>query len=186
MKKRIIIATVTCLFLILGTVISVFGSYDYCIRLGNDIIMMKYPSFMQNDRIYVSVRSLCDELGIPIYWDDKKNEVHIDIYNKQIQTSDKTLFKKEGVIPDAETALVVGKAILEKYVEKPLEYEEEDKIYYLEIEYLEQQNAWKICQTFSYKDENKGWSVGGNFYRPYVVISKQTAEVLYINTHSSF
>ncbi|MBE7011372.1 MAG: hypothetical protein E7415_01715 [Ruminococcaceae bacterium] len=116
--------------------------------------------------------------GIGHKIDEERSISYIDMHNQRL--------KNGGVIPDEETALVVGKAILEKYTEKPLEHETEDKIYYLEVEYLDQQNAWRICQTFRYKDENKGWSAGGKFYRPYVVISKQTGEVLSINTYSSF
>ena len=185
MKKRIIIATVTCLFLILGTVISVFGSYDYCIRLGNDIITMKCPSFMQNDRIYVSIRSLCDELGIPIYWDDKKNEAYIDIYNKQIKVSDKTEHKIDGVIPDEETAYAVGKTILEKYIGKPLEYETNNHIFYLDTRYLKEENAWEIVQVFKFKGDAGG---GVDTWAELISIklSRSTGEVIFINTHGTY
>lgn len=186
MRKSIIIASVICLFLILVIVISVFGTSDYNIRLGNDIITMQYPSFMQNDRLYVSVRSLCNALGIPIYWNEKENEVHMDIYNKQIQVSDKTERKIDGVIPDKETAYTVGKAILEKYIEKPLEYETDTRIYYLDTRYLEEENAWQLVQVFRFKDDNVGGGIDGWADFINIKLSKSTGEVLFINTYGTY
>ena len=185
MKKRIIFVTVFCLTLAVVTIVSAFERSDYNIRLGNDNITMQYPSFVQNDRLYVSIRNLCDALGIPIYWNDDENEVHIDIYNKKVQVSDKTEYKEEGIIPDEETALTVGKAILEKYAGKPMEYETEDKVYYLKVEFLERYNAWRLYQTFEYKNGGV-WSVGDEFYSPTVTLSKSSGEVIFINTYSMF
>ncbi|MBP3505306.1 MAG: hypothetical protein J6K43_02765 [Lachnospiraceae bacterium] len=184
MKKRIIYVTAICLSLVVITIVSAFEPSDYNIRLGNDSITLQYPSLMQNDRMYVSVRNLCDALGIPIYWNENKNEVHMDIYNKKVSVSDKTEYKEEGVIPDKETALIVGKAILEKYAGKPMEYETEDKIYYLEVEFLEQYNAWRLYQTFKYKNGG-GWSATGQT-PPNISINKNTGEVLFIGTSTFF
>ena len=191
MKKWFLITIISIVTLGLTSVVfatnsGIFKIENYNVIIGNEVIKLQYPIFAQDSRFYISIRNLCDELGIPIHWNGENREIKVDIYNKKIQVSEETSFKEEGVIPDSETALIVGKAILEKYAEKPMEYQTNDKIYFLEVEFLEKYNAWKIGQTFKYKDKNKLWSVGGGFYRPNVVLNKQTGEVLYINTKTFF
>ena len=183
MKKKIIFAFVICLSLIIT--VSAVNISDYKIIFGYEDITSQSQSFIQDDKIFVSVRNLCDELNIPIYWDENKKEVHIDIYNKKTPLSDKTEYKEEGVIPDEETALIIGKTILEKYAGRSLEYETEDKIYYIDATYIKRFNAWMISQTYKYKFVG-GWSAGDRFYWPHVILSKNTGEVLYLNTHSDF
>ena len=141
---------------------------------------------MYDNRIYVPLRDFCEQLNIPVYWDSNKREANIDVFNKNITISDKTPFKVEGVIPDEQTALSVGKLILEKYAEKALEYETEDKIYFLRVDFIDQYNAWIISQTFKFKNESMGWAAGGDsFYTPSVILNKKTGEVMNINTFSS-
>jgi hypothetical protein len=188
MKKSIIISIMFVL-LLMGTVAassSIYEKSDNTIKFGNQNMQLESPIFLINDKIYVSLRNLCNELNIPIEWDGENGETTIDIYHKKIEVSNKTEYKEQGVIPDEETALTVGKAILEKYVGKHMEYETEDKIYYLETKYLENENSWYVGQMFSYKDTSKGWSTGGSIYVPCVKISKNTGEVLFINSYSSF
>lgn len=188
MKKWLIIVlisiSVVSTTVVFANVSGVFETVNYNIKIGNAVVELQYPIYINDNRAYVSLRSICDELGIPIHWDEENREVKMDIYNKKIQVSEKTPFKEEGVIPDAETALIVGKVILEKYAEKPMEYETEDKIYFLEVEFLEQYNAWRICQTFKYKNGG-GWSATGQS-PPNISISKNTGEVLYLNTSTFF
>lgn len=160
-------------------------SYDASIKVGNEIIEMEYPIFIQNGRTYASIRELCDKLNVPVYYNEDKNEVHLDIYNKQTPVNDKTELKDEGVIPDEETAYIVGKAILEKYVGKALEFETDDKVFYLRVKYIEQFNSWLVIQTFRYKAEGEGWA-GSGIYFPCVYLNKNTGEVLAINTYSTF
>lgn len=184
MKKSIIFATVICLVLAVITTVSAFALSDYNIRLGNDNITMKYPSFVQNDRVYVSIRNLCDALGIPIYWNEGENEVYMDIYNKKVPVSDKTSFKEDGVIPNEEAALAIGKIILEEYAGRSLEYETDEKIYYLKVTYIKETNAWNVTQFFEYKDGRR-WTASG-VYLPTVKLNKNTGEVMNINTYSSY
>jgi hypothetical protein len=182
----VLIVTPVLTSVVFATNIGMFEMPDCNIRIGNYAVKLQYPIYVNDDRIYVSLRSICDELGIPIKWDSKKNEAIMDIYNKKVPVSDKTLFREDGVIPDEQTALAVGKAILEKYADKPLEYETSDKIYYLEAMFDKQYNSWRVSQTFKYKDKDCGWSAGDDFYIPTVILNRQTGEVLYINTNSSF
>ena len=189
MKKWI--ATVLVLMLILCATLTfakvgeVFEQVDYNIKIGDAVVKLQYPIFINDDRIYVSVRSICDKLGIPIEWNGESKEVEIDIYNKKVQVSDKTIFKTEGVIPDEETALIVGKTILEKYAERPMEYETESRIYYLYAEFIESENAWLISQRFRFKNPNSGGGIGWADYSN-VKLNKFTGEVMFINTYSTF
>lgn len=191
MKKSFLITIILIVTAVLTSVVfatnsGIFEQSDCNIRIGNSVVKLQYPIFMNDNRIYVSLRSICDELEIPIKWNREKSEAIMDIYNKKVPVSDKTQFRENGIIPDEQTALVVGKAILEKYAEKSLEYETNDKIYYLIATFDKQYNGWSVSQTFKYKDKDSGWSAGGKFYIPTVILNKQTGEVLYINTNSSF
>lgn len=185
MKKKTLICAVG-MMICTAMAVTVFGASKYSVRIGDKLLQTKNPILMQDGRIYVSVRDMCDALGFPVEWDGGKGEAVIDIYNKKVPVSENTEFKKEGVIPDAETAYTVGKAILEKYAGGPLEYETEDRIYYLTVRADEQTGTWKVMQTFKYIDEGKGWLAGDGFKVPSVTLSKQTGEVLFINLTSSF
>ena len=186
MKKRIMLVIIICLAFVSGMVISAFGISGYSIKVGNDTAKMKYETFVKNGRIYVSVRDMCNVLGIPISWREDEKEAFIDIYNKQVPISRETERKDEGVIPDKETAYTVGKAILEKYAGKTLEYETEDKIFFLRVDFIDQYNAWRISQTFKFKNEGMGWAAGDGFYTPSVILNKKNGEVMSINTFSNF
>ena len=185
MKKKTLICTVG-MMICTAMAATAFGASKYSVRIGDKLLRTKNPILMQDGRIYVPVRDMCDALGFPVEWDGEKGEAVIDVYNKKVPVSENTEFKKEGVIPDAETAYTVGKAILEKYAGEPLEYETEDSIYYLTVRADEQTGTWKVIQTFKYIDEEKGWLAGDGFKVPSVTLSKQTGEVLFINLASSF
>ena len=177
---------VICLTLIISITATAFNLLNSNIKLGNKSITMEYPLFIRDNRVYVSIRNLCELLNIPIYWDEQEKEVCVDIYNKKTPVSSKTEYKEEGVIPDEETALAVGKVILEKYAERPMEYETEDKIYYLNVRYYADGNFWRIVQWYDYKDKHSGWAAGDQFYMPVVYLNKNTGEVIYINTYSMY
>lgn len=179
-----IVIIVVCATAVLANVSGVFELADYSIKIGDAAVTLQTPIYENEDRVYVSLRSICDELGIPISWDGEKREVTMDVNNKRVQVSDKTSFKDEGVIPDEETALAVGKAILEKYAGKPMEYETDRTIYFLRTEYLVEKNAWRIIQNFKFQPGIIGGIDGGDFAS--VELSKNTGEVMYINTHSTY
>ncbi len=185
--KKVLIG-LSSIFVLLIT-FSVFAlQEDNCrIKLGNEILTMKYPIIMQNDRVYVSLRDICNKLSIPISWNDAENEAYADIYNKKIPTSKKTEYKDDGVIPDAETAYQIGKIILEKYINQPVEYETENVSYKLETKFLEAENAWRVYQQLTIK---KGYTIG---IRPGTTIdnveiklNRNTGEVLYLSTYGTF
>ena len=177
------LATLTLSTLAFGS--GIFEEVGYNIKFGPNDAQMQYPIYESEDRVYVSVRDMCDNLGIPIEWDEENREINVDMYNKKTPVSDETEYKEEGVIPDEETALTVGKTILEKYIGEPVEYETDDKIYYLDVEFLEQYNAWRMVQYFDFKNGG-GWSLTGENVEPLnISISKSTGEVLYLGGDSS-
>ena len=184
--KKIVFVFVICLTLIISITATAFNLLNSNIKLGNKSITMEYPLFIRDNRVYVSIRNLCELLNIPIYWDEQEKEVCVDIYNKKTPVSSKTEYKEEGVIPDEETALAVGKIILEKYAERPMEYETEDKIYYLDTRYLEEENSWQIVQVFRFKDENVGGGIDGWADFANIKLNKNSGEIMYINTYSTF
>ena len=183
MKKIVLITIISLMFIF---AVGVYASTQYNVKFTNKNVSFTKPTYMKDDRIYVSLRDICNALNIPIYWDGDINEATIDVNNKKINVSDKTEYKDCGVIPDEETAYAVGKIILEKYSNSPMEYETKDKIYYLEVEFIEEQNCWSVVQKFKFKAENKGWAAGGNTYYPNVKLNKSTGEILYINTYATF
>ena len=184
MKKKTLICTVG-MMICTAMAATAFGASKYSVRIGDKLLRTKNPILMQDGRIYVSVRDMCDALGFPVEWDGGKGEAVIDIYNKKVPVSENTEFKKEGVIPDAETAYTVGKAILEKYAGEPLEYETEDRIYYLNAEFIESENSWLVIQRFRFKNPNAGGGVDWADYKN-VKLNKFTGEVMFINTYSTF
>lgn len=160
----------------------IFEKVDYAIKIGNENYESNYPSYIRVGRMYLPLRSFCDALGIPVEWDEENKEVKVDIYNKKLNVSSHTQYKEEGVIPDEETALAVGKIILEKYTGKPMEYENEDWKFYLNARYIQSLNAWCVSQTAEIKHSGGG---GGGAV-PTVYINRNTGEVMYIHAFSSF
>jgi len=163
---------------------TLFNSFTQTIKIGSSDFKPDDFNYVKNDRVYVPLRSFCDSIGVPVTWNNETNVVDVNIYNKKISTSQKTEYKDDGVIPDEETALAIGKVLLEKYSGKTMEYETDDKIFYLKAEYIQEINSWDIIQWHDYKDGRK-WIASG-IYLPKVRINKSTGEVMYINTYSSF
>ncbi len=114
------------------------------VRFTNDLLMV-------DDKLYVPIRELSEKLRIPVLWDEEKEQVRLSTDYKTIRVSEGTELKEEGVLPDDETALLVGKTILEKYVGKPLEYETEKGIYYMDVKYHKRDNTWRVYQKCKYK-----------------------------------
>ena len=62
-------------------------------------------------------------------------------------------------------------------MDKPLEYETSDKIYYLEVAFKEDYNKWDIYQTFKYKNE-AGWN-SGELYIPSISLNKYGGKLMF-------
>lgn len=186
MRKRFVIIILVCSIISAITLTFALSSSDYKFRVGDELVTMQYPVFMQNDRIYVSIRNICDILGIPIDYNQSKDEVQMDIYNKKIPVSGKTKYVNEGVLPDKETAYEVGKKILEKYIGKELEYETDTRKYFLDTRYIEEENAWLIVQLFRFKNENAGGGIDGWADFINIKLNKNTGEVMFINTYGTY
>ena len=86
-------------------------------------------------------------------------------------------------IPDEATALKLGKAFLEKYSGKQMEFTTDTRIYYLQARYSDEVSAWSISQSFKYK--NPDWMWGGSGIKvPYVVLSEHTGGLVSIGIES--
>ena len=190
MKKKIgiiLTALVVCTSMIVTGSTEVIEKVDYKVKKGDEEIGFSDTIFTSNDKMYVPLRELCEELRIPLEWNEEREEAVMEINNKKIEVSDKTEYKEEGVIPDEETALAIGKIILEKYVGKRLEYETEEEIFYLYASYDQEANCWIIGQDMKYKDGRLLiFGDGNGSYIPEVILNKNTGEVIYINTRNYF
>ena len=111
------LATLTLSTLAFGS--GIFEEVGYNIKFGPNDAQMQYPIYESEDRVYVSVRDMCDNLGIPIEWDEENREINVDMYNKQAPVSDETEYKEEGVIPDEETASCIYTQKGNKKIRKP-------------------------------------------------------------------
>lgn len=189
MKKVMILSI--CLVLCLSMVSSAekvlskdnFQEATHGIKIGVDDVEFNYPVFINEGNTYVSLRDICKELRIPVYWDEQARVAVIDKYNSEIIVSTLTERKKEGVIPDEETALAIGRIILEKYSGEKYEYETKNVKYFLEVEFIEEYNVWKVSERYELKREPPNCAFGGPL--AYVYLSKSTGEVININTYSS-
>lgn len=184
MKKGfMILLSISCIFLSMIIVQADFWSSDSNIIVSIDSDKMLKGTFI-DDRIYVPVREVSELLNIPIKWNVSTREVILAKNFEQVKTSDKTDLNKNGVIPNEKVAYEIGKIILEEYAGQAMEYETDEKIYFLEVKYYEKDNCWEIYQSFEYKDGKK-WAMGGKIYIPTVVLNKNTGKIVYINTYSS-
>ena len=181
MKKLIIMFV----FILLTFATIVFAdNQEFVIKIANEIAELDNPTYVINDRIYVPLRDMCTELGIPVEWDSSSKTANLDIYNKKTPVSDRTKYKDEGVIPDEEAAIAIGKIILEKYAGKPMEYETDTLLYRVKARYFEQDNSWVVFQGLERKHLNGG-GVMEFVEHAQVKLNKSTGEVMFINTYST-
>lgn len=183
MKKIILIYLL--LFILLPITIMATDTYlksENTIKINSETMQFDNEIYNIDGRIYVSIRELFEKMRIPVLWNDEVEQVEVLTEFKSVHTGSKTQEKKDGVIPDKETAYEVGKILLEKYADKPMEYETEDKIYYLFVSFMEDFNSWKIQQTFKFKDGSVWGSTA--HIAPAIILNKNTGEVLSINTYS--
>ena len=131
--------------------------------------------------MYVPLREFCEKTGFIISWDGAKNEASVVTGKQGVVLGEETEHKNEGVIPDKETAITVGKAILERYVEKTY-YVGEDGIstYYWDAYYLEDSDSWRVVRTSKLNTENAIQS--GIGYCPSIILSRSDGKVTYIST----
>ena len=171
------------IFLILTVLyIGVFANTNF-LNQKNSLIIGASEVQFDNDfynvdgMIYVPIRELSEKLCIPIKWNAMKNQVELLVHEKQVVVEDKTKLKESSVIPDEETAINVGKIILEKYVGKSLEYETEKGVFKIRASYHPRDNSWRVEQCCDYKVGGGGGTAN---YLPVVVLNRNTGEVIFI------
>lgn len=189
-KKRFLYGLIFCLCLVLaaptvGSAANINLTASNTIRIDNEDVKFTNDIYIIDNKTYVPLRELAEKMRIPIEWNEEKGQAELLTYFKTVNVGDRTEFKEEGVIPDAETAYQIGKIILEKYTGTPMEYETDEYIVYLRTTYYEHLNVWYVSQTFKFKDENRGWASGNSVYSPTVYLNKDTGEVIALNTYST-
>lgn len=193
MKKRIFLTILIFSFLLLGSssILAMVVTKEYIVcesnatyYKGEEKLQFEEPCFTYNSKTYVPVRQLCDYLNIPIIWNGEKNQIEIDSYHKIVSTGKmpNTNVLSDGVVPDKESALMIGKIILESTVGESMEYQDGEYYYCLNGYYYEPLNCWMIQQTCL---KNNQPFQGGNNTNDYSIqINKSTGEVQFINTFS--
>ena len=191
MKKLKISLLVFCIVILLSIIafaansnipdaLQNFSLATYDIKVEYDVRNFSHPVYVQNGITYAALRDICWELGYYANWEGTDWAVNIMPYrSKQINVSPTTVLKEEGVIPNAETALAIGKLLLEEYAGKELEFETDSMKYTLFPVYLDDESAWLVMQNVKPKKSAGG---GSDYrYRPHIKLSKNTGEVLYIH-----
>ena len=163
-----------------------FGYPEYNeIKIDNRREGFHKPLFIVDNSLYVPLRELMDKIDIPIQWNEEEALAEIEpSYKDNYQPVENlyafTEWKEDGVIPDKETALAVGKLLLEKYMDgTQLEFENESGIYYLDAVYSPADNSWRVYQAKIHKTGGGG---GSGIYSPTIILNKFTGEVTLINT----
>lgn len=129
---------------------------------------------------YVPLRECAEQLGFQVEWDGEARCVKVDTTHKNVQhlETNTEAVAEQGVIPDKETALAVGKIILEKNLGRSVEYKDGDRELRLEADYYTVLNGWKVYQVGTYEGISY---YGTNRHTPFVVLNKSTGEVTYID-----
>ena len=190
LRKRFLYCIIFSVFLgifvsTVGVAANIYLLSGNIVRIGAKDVKFNNDLYIIDEKTYVPIRELSEKMRIPILWNDEKKQLELLTDFKTIHVSDKTELKEEGIIPDEQTAYQIGKIILERYAGEPLEYETDERIYYLQTQFQEKSNSWRISQTYEFKNGNHGWSSGDAFYVPSVILNKNTGEVVSINTYSN-
>lgn len=192
MKKHaataIVLAAICSVTVIFAAGNSVFEPFTPTIMWGwYWPLELEEPVYIKDGTTYVALRDFCSATGTQVEWDEEKQTIQLNPYYYQVPVYDKYKTwgteKEEGVIPDEETAMKIGKIILETYLGRELEYETEDKVYFLECMYFPKENAWSVYQTCRYKD---GRPLGiGDGQSISVTLNKMNGHVQFLSIDSS-
>lgn len=155
------------------------------IKFNGEYLSLEKPMYIIDGSIYAPLRNIFEKNNFKVEYDGLNKIVEVTETKGKVEVSDKTALVNNAIIHDEATALAVGGAILQSHA-GIMEYETDDGYYYLSAKYNSETDNWKVFQSFRYKDEHKGWQPGEDFYVPSVELSRQTGEVKYINTYSSF
>lgn len=188
MKKVILLIGI---FILMSSCLAVFSD-------GEDIInQCKYPLYINGARylekdyfilndetVYIPLRKFCDFFNIPIHWDGEKQIISANYYERnKLCWDDESEFKP--VIPDEETALEIGRFLLEKHTGRKMEFETEENEWFLKVSHAD--NTWLVFQTYRNKKTGVEFVlVSGDGARgvafPAVIMLENTGEVISLYT----
>lgn len=111
MKKTVFIIILICLLFSSGVVASnVVREYlaketDFMIEIDGKIQDFELPVVLINDHTYIALRQLCERIGYKVDWIEEE---------RKIQLSNGEESEKGDIISQKETALKIGRALLEE------------------------------------------------------------------------
>lgn len=131
---------------------------------------------------YVPLRECAEKLGYQVEWNEEARNIYVDTNHKNVQhlKTNTEVIAEQGVIPDKETALAVGKIILEKALGQSVEYQDGDRELHLDATYYTKLNEWLVYQEGTYEGERYYLTLDTPS-APYVVLNKSTGEVTQID-----
>lgn len=129
---------------------------------------------------YVPLRECAEKLGYQVEWNQERRRIEIDTSSRNVQDlrANTEGVAEQGVIPDEETALAIGKIILEKALGQPVEYQDGERKLWLEVHYHTVYNEWRIYQLGTYEGD---FYYTTNYFTPMVALNKSTGEVTRID-----
>lgn len=129
---------------------------------------------------YIPLRECAEKLGYQVEWDQERQQIKIDTSRRNVQDlrTNTEGVAEQGVIPDEETALAVGKIILEKALGQPVEYQIGDRKLWLSADYYPVYNEWRVSQAGTYEGDFFYYT---NYFTPMVALNKSTGEVTRID-----
>lgn len=189
MKKQVYIRVVGVLLALAGIValgiaivpvaVQSISQADIKLMVNHDTLELEHEPLIVDGVTYVPLRECAEKLGFQVEWDNETRLIQVDTYHKRILGQSRAeIIDEQGVIPDEETALAVGKAILEGAMGRSVEYQDGERKFYLTAQYHPLDNAWRIDQIGKYEDRSWG---GGNYNAPFVALNINTGEVIYID-----
>lgn len=187
MKKRIYVGVTLALagVLALGvaivpTAVQTISQAKVELTVDHKTLELEHEPLIVDGVTYVPLRECAEKLGFNVEWNGETRCIDVDTYHKEIlnKKDEAEIIDEQGIIPDEETALAVGKAILESAMGRSVEYRDGARELYLTATYYPFDNNWRIDQLGKY--EGRFWS-GGNYNAPFVALNKNTGEVTYID-----
>ncbi len=153
---------------------------NYTITIDGQSVEFENDVLTKDDKNYVPLRALCEELLMPITWDEENGT--IDIHNESIKLESTAQLNETGlIIPDGETAKAIAKIIFENGMGVIAEGTENGRIYKLRAYYIENSQEWYVeRQIVGYDDSVTSVPVDevhGTYYAPAIWISAKTGEV---------
>ncbi len=167
-KNRFIIVIFIMALLISTTVLSNFNQISafiikpHIVYQGDLEKRLKYPLISYNDNTYMAMRDVAPLLKKDIIWNAEDGSIIFKSYKNE-----------NNIIKNKETALNIGKAILNEYFQEKIGENSVYAVSYVGVNGIEDDNLWQISVVFENKQNADKDFV---LFNPdaYVIINSQT------------